>query len=473
MMTDEAVNKEFKKHIQKITLKNILLISGFAVVAMSYYMYSDLVIRDSIQAFYVRFIPVTIAFILFPFHFFTRDRSSLNTFKINVYNILLSSGIVMMYSICLIHLHTDALAPSVTGAVLIIFIVSLEVKSSTKTTLLIYFLPLLAFSLSLIFFYKPSSEEFTIMADIYPINLAGFAINRIQYKLRYKAFKSGYLLEQEKHKTEELYKQTLSINRDLQLKTEEVIAHKEEIEEKNQKLQESNATKDKFLAIISHDLMGPFNILLGFSDVLKESFEANEDIEEQKQYVDYIHQNINKTYKLLENLLIWSRSQKDGMEFNLEKTNLFLMSKETIDLLKQPAQTKLIQIENKISSEINIEADQNMLATILRNLISNAIKFTPKEGKVVLDAKIVNGENQDKIIEISVQDSGVGISPEIQSKLFSISEGISTKGTEKEEGTGLGLILCKEFVEKHGGEIYVESDPGKGSTFIFTLPQLN
>ena len=149
------------------------------------------------------------------------------------------------------------------------------------------------------------------------------------------------------------------------------------------------------------------------------------------------------------------------------------MSKETIDLLKQPAQTKLIQIENKISSEINIEADQNMLATILRNLISNAIKFTPKEGKVVLDAKIVNGENQDKIIEVSVQDSGVGISPKIKSKLFSISEGISTKGTEKEEGTGLGLILCKEFVEKHGGEIYVESDPGKGSTFIFTLPQLN
>jgi len=309
------------------------------------------------------------------------------------------------------------------------------------------------------------------MADIYPIIAAGFAINRIQYNLRYKLFKSNYLLDIEKHKTEELYKKTLEINADLQRKTGEILAHKEEIVEKNEKLQESNATKDKFFAIISHDLLGPFNILMGFADLLVDSF-IHKDIgpDEQKKYAGYIQQNLEKTHKLLENLLLWARSQKDSLEFKLGKENLFRFTDEIIELVKQAANKKSIEISNHIQEDISVYADKNMLATILRNLISNAIKFTPKNGVISIHAELLNHNPDRPFVEISVNDNGVGLMPEIKEKLFNIAENISVKGTENEEGSGLGLILCKEFIEKHGGGIRVESEPGEGSSFIFTLP---
>ena len=465
---DEIIKQRFKQHIQEITLKHILLISSLGVLALFYYMYSDMFIRNNMQAFYMRLLPFIIGVPLFIFHLFTKEKYK--SVKVIIYNIFLASATVMMYGICLIHLHDNALAPSVTGAILVIFIISLEVKTNTTNTILVYFLPLLAFTLSLVFYFKPSSEEFTVMADIYPIIIAGFAINRIQYNLRYKAFKSGMLLDLEKQKTEELYKKTLIINDDLQKKNDEIIAHKEEIEEKNQKLRESNATKDKFLTIISHDLMGSFNILMGFSDLLVENFYNDEDKEAQKSSVDYIHQNVHTTYKLLENLLIWAKSQKDALGFNLEKNNLFLLTNEIVELLKQSAETKSINIINTIDKEIIVDADKNMLATILRNLISNAIKFTLKDGTINLKATIEVENSNKQFVKISVQDNGLGISPEIKDKLFSVSSNVSTRGTERERGTGLGLILCREFVEKHGGKIYVESELDIGSNFIFTLP---
>lgn len=461
------IKEKFKNYIQKNTLKHILAIAILTVVALSYYMYSDLHIRHSQEAFYFRFLPFVIGMPLLLFHLVTKGQFT--KLKITLYNVFLASGIVMMYGICIIHLHSSALAPSVTGAILIIFIISLEVRTGLWGAVLIYFIPLLGFSLSLIFFFRPTQEEFTVLADIYPINFAGFAINRIQYGLRYKAFKSGLLLEMEKQKTEKLYQETLAINKDLQQKTNEIIAHKEEIEDKNEKLQESNATKDKFFTIISHDLIGPFNILMGFSDLLKESFEED-SIEEQKKYVHHIHKNVHKTYNLLQNLLMWAKAQKDGIEFNTEELNLFLVSKEVVEFLKESAENKTIKIINYISKDVIVNADKNMLATVLRNLISNAIKFTPPEGQIFLSAKPSEKNGQQGGIVISVRDTGVGMSPELQSRLFNIAENVSTKGTEREDGTGLGLILCKEFIDKHGGKIEVKSEPGMGSEFIFTLP---
>jgi len=466
---ENQLKEKFKEHIVDNTLKNITIIISLGILFLMYYMYSDLMVRNSQLAFYSRFLPVLIGVPLLILHLISKNKHKKLRFA--AYHIFLTSGTVMMYLICLIQLHTPALAPSVTGAILVIFIISLEVKTNHLTTAVIYFLPILLFTLSLLYF-KPSSEEFAVMADIYPIVIAGFVINRVQYKLRYKLFKSGYLLDLEKQRTDELYRETLVINEDLQKKTDEIIAHKEEIEEKNQKLQESNATKDKFLTIISHDLIGPFNILMGFSDLLNESFEEKEDIEEQKKYVDHIYRSIHKTYKLLENLLIWARAQKGGLVFYPEKINLYLFANDIIELLKQSAENKSIAIENHINREIIVDADPNILATIFRNLISNGIKFTSKGGNVSISATSIIDDHNKLFVRISVKDSGMGMKPEVKSKLFSISESISTKGTEKEEGTGLGLILCKEFVEEHGGQIYVESEPGKGSDFMFTLPSM-
>lgn len=465
---EHIIKQKFKVHIYDSVLKNIFIITGLGFLFICYYMYSDLVIRNSVNAFYIRFLPIAIGIPLFFFHLITKKR--FKHLKVIIYHLFLTSGVVMMYGICLVHLHSDALAPSVTGAILLLFVLSLEVKTNFTTTVLIYLLPVLAFIISQVFFFHPNKEEFTVMADIYPIVIVGFIINRVQYNLRYKLFKSSFLLDKEKHKTEELYQETLAINDDLKQKADEIIAHKEEIEEKNTILEEINATKDKFLNIIAHDLINPFNILIGFSELLVESFDEGDDIDEQKSYARNIHQNINKTYRLLENLLLWARSQKNAIEFNLAEENLYLLSEEVIDVLKPAAEKKSINIINHIHEKATVRADRNMLSTMLRNLLSNAIKFTPRDGKILLIVNTVIESDRNRYVKISIKDSGRGMSQEMRASLFSLSKSISTKGTENEEGTGLGLILCKEFAEKHGGEIHVESEPGKGSNFVVSLP---
>ena len=240
------------------------------------------------------------------------------------------------------------------------------------------------------------------------------------------------------------------------------------IQEQNKELIELNATKDKFFSIIAHDLKSPFSTMLGFSKLLIDNFEQY-DKEKQKNFLGIINKDIQKTYRLLENLLLWSSTQRGKINYFPEKVKLNMLTVEIVELLKQTAVSKSITIKNEIAENIIINADQNMLLTILRNLISNAIKFTHKEGKIVISAHLISAENKQNFIEIAVKDSGVGIEKEKWANLFKIAENISTKGTEGESGTGLGLILCKEFVEKHGGKIWVESELNKGSTFIFTL----
>jgi len=240
------------------------------------------------------------------------------------------------------------------------------------------------------------------------------------------------------------------------------------LKESEKKLRETNRAKDKFFSIIAHDLKSPFNSLLGFSQILNENFEQY-DANKQKEFIEIIYKTLVNTYKLLENLLLWSRSQINSIDFKPEKVNLYLLSNETCQLLKQTADNKSIELINRIEKNIHIEVDKSMFLVIIRNLLSNAIKFTPKAGKILIKSDLIIDKKQE-FVKISVTDNGVGISAKEQYELFDISKNISTQGTEGEQGTGLGLILCKEFVEKHGGKIWVESEEGKGSTFSFTIP---
>ncbi len=259
-------------------------------------------------------------------------------------------------------------------------------------------------------------------------------------------------------------KEIIAVGRDItgKVKTENNLIESEH------KLRKLNTTKDKFFSIIAHDLRGPFNSMLGFANLLVNKFDRF-DIRKQKEFLGILADNLENTYKLLENLLLWARTQRGTLDFYPEKENLYLLSSETIELLRQSAANKAIFLINQIPEDIYVHADKNMLLTIFRNLLSNAIKFTPKEGKIVISAGLTTDEYKQNLVEISVKDSGVGIEKEKRAQLFKISENISTKGTEGESGTGLGLILCKEFVEKHGGTIKVESEVWKGSSFIFTL----
>jgi len=234
------------------------------------------------------------------------------------------------------------------------------------------------------------------------------------------------------------------------------------------KLRESNKTKDKFFSIIAHDLKGPLHSMIDFSKILDEKFESF-NTTKQKKYINIIHQGLQNTYKLLENLLIWSQMQQGNIDFKPEKVNLYVMSNEIIVQLNLSAKNKTISIKNLISENIFVKADKNMLATIIRNIISNAIKFTPIGGHVSL----YGHENEQNLFEITIKDNGVGIATKIQTKLFLVEENTSTNGTDNETGTGLGLILCKGFVERQGGKIWIESEVGIGSKFIFTIPLSN
>ncbi len=236
------------------------------------------------------------------------------------------------------------------------------------------------------------------------------------------------------------------------------------VEQRTKELQELNATKDKFFSIIAHDLKNPFNALMGFSSLLLDDFDAFND-EEKKDLIKTMSDASENAYKLLQNLLEWSRSQTGSIKWNPETINLDQIANETINLLKNQAMNKDISIQGVVPANTQVYADGNMVITVIRNLMSNALKYTPKGGEVKLFSN-----KQDYFIEITVEDNGVGIRKEDIDKLFRIDVNFSTSGTENEQGTGLGLILCKEFVEKNGGKIWAESEEGKGSKFKFTLP---
>ena len=236
------------------------------------------------------------------------------------------------------------------------------------------------------------------------------------------------------------------------------------VEQRTNKLVEIVSTNGKFLSIIAHDLRSPFSSIIGILELLKMSLkEFNKN--EIEEYVDIVYNSANNTLVLLDNLLVWAVSQNKEKNFKPVKINLYELLREEIESLKTLASQKHITLNHLIKPDVNVTADLQMVKTILRNLISNAIKYTNVNGEIVINACELK-----KYVEVTVKDNGIGISDENMRKLFKIDAFHSTPGTQDEKGTGLGLLLCKEFVELHGGNIRIESEAGKGSIFSFTLP---
>lgn len=240
----------------------------------------------------------------------------------------------------------------------------------------------------------------------------------------------------------------------------------QELVEKNSELETSNIEKDKFFSIIAHDLRGPFNGFLGLTKLMAEDIDSlsNADV---KNIAFSMKKSASNIYNLLENLLQWSRLRNSSISFNPSSFNLITILKENIESCDITANNKEIKLLYDIPESLNVTADPNMFLTILRNLVSNAIKFTPKNGEV----KISASKNEHDYIVIEVSDNGIGMSPNTINNLFKIDTSSNRRGTDGEPSTGLGLIICKEFVETHGGALWVESEEGKGSHFYFTLPK--
>ncbi len=229
-------------------------------------------------------------------------------------------------------------------------------------------------------------------------------------------------------------------------------------------LQEVNDTKDKFMSIIAHDLKSPFNAILGFTDLMLSNFDQL-DKETVLTGLKTIESASKHAYQLLENLLTWARNQIGGSQFNPEMLNLKAQVNESLSMIESAAFNKNIKISVSVSKDLYVFADKNMLDSILRNLISNAIKFSFKGGKIKISATRLENE-----IQISVSDKGIGISSERLSSIFRIDKHTNTTGTENELGTGLGLILCKDFIAQHKGKIWIESTQNVGTLVSFSLP---
>jgi len=237
------------------------------------------------------------------------------------------------------------------------------------------------------------------------------------------------------------------------------------LKESEKNLLELNRNKDKFFSIISHDLKSPFNGILGASEMLVSDYDEL-TAEEAKEMIQIVRDASTTAYELLEGLLEWAQTQTGRMKYEFENIDFYETSTKITDLLKINAQNKNILLENNVKENTLVFVDKNAVETVLRNLVTNAIKFTQPDGIIKIEA-----EERENEIAISVTDSGIGMSEENKNKLFKIEVHHTTVGTDKEVGTGLGLILCKELVEKNNGKIWVESELGKGSKFVFTLPK--
>jgi signal transduction histidine kinase len=253
-------------------------------------------------------------------------------------------------------------------------------------------------------------------------------------------------------------------NTEIQNQTEELRQINEELDKQTQQLATLNHTKDKLFAIVGHDLKSPINSLKGLLSLVTSQ---NVTPAEFVELTTHLQQNVEHIHFTMNNLLHWANAQMQGIETIPQKTALYELAQENIDLFENIAQNKQITLQHFILPEATVWADTDQINLVFRNLISNALKFTPKGGKISLQQ-----QNGNDFYQISVTDTGIGISEEVQAKLFQPHTHLSTQGTAGEKGTGLGLLLCKDFIENNHGKIWVESQPKQGTTFHFTLPTL-
>ncbi|MCK5170882.1 MAG: cyclic nucleotide-binding domain-containing protein [Bacteroidales bacterium] len=239
---------------------------------------------------------------------------------------------------------------------------------------------------------------------------------------------------------------------------------RDELDKQKKELEELNATKDKFFTIIAHDLKNPFNTVIGLSELLVERYDTY-DSYKIKEFIRQINKFSNDAYNLLEDLLKWAKSQTGRIEVKPEKVDVFELAIENINFFQRQAEKKGVKIDTNVEMGLLAFIDRNMICTVLRNLISNSVKYTNPGDIINIEANSINEH-----IEIFVTDTGIGIPEKNLEKIFKIDSNISTQGTADETGTGLGLIISREFVEKNGGTINVKSKEGNGTQFMFTVP---
>lgn len=337
---------------------------------------------------------------------------------------------------------------------IIIFLLACLLNASTllirPLNLILYLTVVYLFFCYGVYLTQPDQQEVMLIAiDALCVIAVTYAIGRVFWNNNLTRLKQDRLIKSQKS----------------------ILVHQyEKLSQSNVKLEKSNASKDQFFSILAHDLRGPLNSAIALTKFLEEGLFESDHEERQKMY-SLLQNSLNNSSKLLENVLLWSTNQAGVLHFKPMRLNVYETVQSSIEILKIVAAQKNIEIINLVSKYLSISADMDMIHTVFRNLLSNAIKFTPNFGSVEIRSEfVINEHNGRESVRISVVDYGVGMSSKTLNNLFRIEKKMIGLGTNNETGTGLGLVLCKDFIEKHEGSIIVESKENEGSKFIITLP---
>lgn len=479
-MTDTDV---IRKHYWEDKVENILHKSKGIVfiilIIISYFIFSDFYVRNVPVGFwiYYRILPIAISIIFLGISFTTLWQKK--QLMLYTYYTLLSSLLVMMLGISARTYQTELFVSSVFGIIIITFGVLLLARSGIKTLIPIYIIPVLLFVIfHLVFDTNITPKELADYSNPAVFMIGALIVAEIQERLRYKEFSLKYTLKEEKIRSEKLYQEVLSKTQSLEKANTELESKRIKIElqrnmliDQNKKLinserelKNSLQTKDKLFSVIAHDLRSPFTALVGLTKILTQNITKLESSKIVEQG-DQIHESSKKLLTLIENLLYWSRSQTGNLTLFPERISLGQIVTDAISLYSDQARSKEIKFINETGLNHVAFADFETISTVVRNLISNALKFSHTNGVVTINANKEGGNTM-----LIISDTGVGISPEKLNEIFNIEKSAPTKGTNQEHGTGLGLLICKEFIEKNKGEIWVDSTEGEGTTFTVSLP---
>lgn len=479
MVIPSEIKAKYKEHKVNTILHNSVWVVLIILVVVSYFLFSDLYIRNVPYGFwiYLRLLPITISIFYLSVSFSPlKQRKKLMLYA---YYVLLSSLLIMMLGISARTYQTELFSSAIAGVIIIVFSIFIAARSGYKTLLPIYLIPIVLFVLyHLVFETNITPKEFADFSNPAALMIGAIILAEIQERMRFKEFALRYKLKDEKERSDELYKEVLLKTKSLEQANIELGDQKLKIEQQNNRLYEQNKklaqsernlkdsiqTKDKLFSIIAHDLRSPFNGLVGLTRLLSIKPEVLGP-DETKKYINQIHHSAEKLLILIENLLNWSRSQTGSLKLSPKKIAVGEIAANTINICNIQAQAKNIKIINEINDNDYIKADLETISTVFRNLVTNAIKFTNENGYVIL-----NSYRDINRVHILISDTGVGIEPQKLATLLKIDNRKTTSGTNNETGTGLGLIVCKEFVEQNKGDINIESVIGEGTTVTLSLP---
>lgn len=453
-------------------VRNVFLITSFIILAGNII---DIVKFSQINNFIVLLNLVNVAVVMFALILFFFRRSTFKAdFTIVAYSIFLNILIGKFFNS---FEDTDPMRVNfyLRDSLFIIFILTTASFAINKIHSLIMGIAYIAFSI--IFAYVVKSEYlfesliqiiFVTVAYIvltyYLVSIFEKALIDLQEKNKLIGEQNDYLSETNT-RLEERQQIIEEQSQAIEFQSHKLQFQSDELKLKNEELAKLNASKDMFISIIAHDLKNPFNIVLGYSEMLLKNFQTLSD-EKKIKCIDYIHSTSIKIYNLFENLLSWSFSQSDQLSVKPENISLNSITKEVVDLYGGLLKEKAIELSLPKNGEYFAFADKHMISLVIRNILSNAIKFTPETGKI--QVHFFDSEN---FVECEIKDTGIGIDDEVIPVIFNIDKHHLNPGTDGEKGTGLGLKLSKVFIEKNNGKIRVTSKKNEGTSFIISIPK--